>query len=331
MLNYQAHVAGGHYAIESVPANTTLRVDLLASSYNGNTVKAGRVFIGNAGNSGNVAIKIAGVIASMTPPYSNDTVDVAGLSVIEIQNSGSIAINVMFADEKMKNIAAGVFASLAISAQTSDNQLVNNFEVSALSSLENEGTASGVIYTAPAGTKLTGISKFGERAISSTIATLDDSGLLIEATQLFDMSQDFTLDGWFTYGGGNQVLFRIGAEQASLNNSITYWLTTATAMNVNAFGSAALNGGATFASTTYNHVALSKIGTTLRFFVNGTENGGVGRTITSTAKLDKLGVMYSGLNNATYRCGLGKADAVRYLAGIGLWDSNFTAPTTPPV
>lgn len=331
MLTYSAHISGGHFAIESIPANTSVRFDLLASSYNGQQIKPERVFVGNAGNGGNVSIKIAGIIASMTPPYSNDTIDVADMLNIEIANEGSNAISVMFADAGMKTVAAGIFASLAVSAVESENHIVNNFEIAVLTDIINEGTESGVTYTLPAGSKLSGSSKFGTRALSNTIATLDASGMLITAPGLFNMANDFTLTAWMTHGGAIQSCFRIGADNASLNNSLTWWFPTTSQISLNMEGTTDNTAITNMTSGAFVHIAITKIGTALRFFQNGLYIAGLDQTCNSTNVYNTLGVMYSGLNNATYRCGAGKVDAVRYLDGIGLWDDDFTPPTSPPV
>ena len=119
MLNFTAHIQGGHYAVESVPAGGSITVDLLAASYNGVTVKPVRVFVSNYANNGQISITVAGIIASIVPSYSNKNVEIQGLLSLTLSNSGTVAVNVMFADEKMLGIAADVYASLTISSAES--------------------------------------------------------------------------------------------------------------------------------------------------------------------------------------------------------------------
>lgn len=331
MLSYQAHITGGHYAIESVPANSSVTVDLLASSYNSYRVIPVRAFVANAGNSGNVSIKVTGSIVSGVPPFSNENIDIQGMPSLTVTNAGTSDIQIMIADQKMLAVAAGVFATLNVASAVSTNDIVNNFELTALTDIVNEGNEEGVTYTVKSGTKLTAVSKFGQRAISNTVNTNpDDSGLIIEKIDFFDMAQDFTLDFWIIQPNNNSTIFRIGAEQASLNNSITLTRSIgATTAALNFFGAITAGIGITGIGSSYQHVAITKIGTTVRTFVAGLLiNTSV---YAGSLKLDQIGLMYSGLNNATYACGLGKADGVRFLLGTGLWDSAFTPPTDAPV
>lgn len=331
MLTYNAHINGGHYAIESIPANSTVLIDVLASSYNGLPVKPVKVFIGNAGNSGNCSVRIAGVIFSSIPPYANDTVDVAGIMTAEFVNAGDIAINVMFADEKMKTVAAGVFASLAISSGNSEYSIVNNFELFSLSELINEGRESDIVYNAIGGLKLSGLAKFGSRGIAYTnISSNDASGLTISKSDYFDMSDDFTLGFWF-YSDvrNNACIVRFGVEGSLANSLTVYRNATTDQFLVNAFGVVSTVGNL-FDTSGWNFFSLSKIGTNVSIGIDGTERKSV--SVTSVLTLDTLGVGYAGLGSASYVCMSNSIDALFFIKGVGLWGNVvFTPPTEAPV
>lgn len=335
MLNYSAHIQGGHYAVESIPAGGSVTIDLLASSYNGVTIYPIRAFVSNYANDGQISASVAGIIASIVPSYANKNIEIQGLLRITFVNDGSVAANVMIADEKMLGIASDVYATLNISTEASKYGIVNNFEIAALADLENEGLEADVTYTVIAGTKIAGDAAFGDRCLINTdISGADTSGLIITKADYFDMSHDFTLAFWVYTASSwpqNDVVMRIGSEQASLNNSITVYGNPGASGNfvMNYFGT--VTGGSASTAAGWVHTALCKVGNNLYFFFNGSRRHSV--TLASPMiKLDSLGITYAGLNNLSYQTANASIDGLLYLDGIGLWsNSSYTVPSLPPV
>jgi Concanavalin A-like lectin/glucanases superfamily len=83
------------------------------------------------------------------------------------------------------------------------------------------------------------------------------------------------------------------------------------------------------ADNTWYHVALTRNGADLRFFVNGTQQGATQNIGTATifapnAALMVGSVISGGINNLA-----GWLDEVRISKGIARWTANFTPPTAP--
>ena len=90
----------------------------------------------------------------------------------------------------------------------------------------------------------------------------------------------------------------------------------------------------TFAATVslnvWTHIAVTRNGSSVRAFVNGTQ---VGSTVTNTDTFTENGtrsLWIGGLNDSTYRFWLpGYIDDFRITKGIARYTSNFTPPTAP--
>ena len=173
--------------------------------------------------------------------------------------------------------------------------------------------------------------KFGNRCIYySSSASNDASGLLISKADLIDMAGNWTIE-LFCYGQltNDTVLLRI-ADDAVLNNSFTVYKTAGFPMSVNAFStvdnswSVGLNSGA------YNHIAISKVGTTVRCFCNGvlalTMAG-----VNNTSKLDNIYLGYANLNNASYKNFTSLIDAFVVHNSLGLYTLPFTPRSSAPI
>lgn len=332
ILTLKADRAGGHYAIQAVPARGERDI-MLWTSYDSKPIEIIRAHVANYENNANVILQIADNVLSMVPSYTNKDVAIAGLDKIKIINSGNKSINVMFADAKMRGIANDVYASLSVAGVESSYTIVNNFELNSLSDLSNEGLEEEVTYSTLSGLKLSANSVFGNRAIYFSDTTGNDSsGLKISKTDLFDMSQDWTLSMWL-YGApsSDRTILRIGG--AGVANSVTISQRSAfdsgAQFTLNLFGTETHAIAHNLASS-YKHFALSKIGTKLRLFTNGTQIG-VDYTLSSTAKLSDLYVGYCGINSASYKNYDGYIDALSFLSGIGLYTINFTPPSSAPI
>lgn len=196
MLNYQAHVAGGHYAIETIAANSEAPIDLIASSYNSYNIVPERIHVINNNNSGNVEIYIAGNLASAVPPYSSKDIQIKGLLNTVIKNLGTTDCKIVVVDKLMIEFAQDIYASLTISGSDSDIAIVNNFEQKSLSDIVNEGYLTNISYSFT-NARLIGGAKFGAKCLELSSQTLPArSNLTIYNPDLFDFSRDFTITGF---------------------------------------------------------------------------------------------------------------------------------------
>lgn len=147
---------------------------------------------------------------------------------------------------------------------------------------------------------------------------------------------DFTVDFWFKCAAVdvNEVelfvcvpeLFRFFLQSGtgsyitfmSWKNSISNW----TYLYPNTDNNYATN----FFNSVWHHVAVTKISTTIRLFIDGikqtAETTGA-ETLPSCSQTPSIGGWYTG-SSYQYK---GYIDEVRFVKGAGLWSANFTPPT----
>lgn len=79
-----------------------------------------------------------------------------------------------------------------------------------------------------------------------------------------------------------------------------------------------------FVINTWYHIAITRSGTDLRLFVDGTQ---VGATITNSANMDdNAGFRALGYDSLNFEI-TGWMDEVRFVVGTAVWTGNFTPPT----
>ena len=144
------------------------------------------------------------------------------------------------------------------------------------------------------------------------------------ASANFTLNADFTIDMWINNGSGNslQNMFVLG----EYTDGIMIRITTGDSIYING-GFGYVNNLYQYANTgQWMHLAFSRTGSTLKIFVNGTQN----YTGTFTSTLNSTG--------ASVRVGAGKSNGgaftgyvsnLRIIKGTGLYSSNFTPSTTP--
>lgn len=164
------------------------------------------------------------------------------------------------------------------------------------------------------------VSKFGGSSIyfdgSSYITLAHDSRFVVG-------SADFTIEFWVyptnltgvrgivTKGAGLQIYSSGTALYLSLsaNNTTTYFISAQ-------FGTLTLN--------TWQHIALSKYGTTYQVFIDGISQN----SVTSSSNIDVgTGPLYIAYDPPTYYS-VGYIDDFRFTKGIARYRGNFTVPTT---
>lgn len=161
--------------------------------------------------------------------------------------------------------------------------------------------------------------KFGTGAL-----TLDGTGdfLTVASDAKFAFGTgDFTVECWVyvNSGNNNNGLFTFGGTSSGLAVAIIsgeWRLTTAGA------------GGTTMGAVTtgaWQHLAVTRSGSSLRLFINGTQ---LGSTVTDSTNLTdnalKIGYYYS----SSYAINA-KLDEFRVTKGVARYTANFTPPTAP--
>lgn len=150
-------------------------------------------------------------------------------------------------------------------------------------------------------------------------------------------SGDFTVEGMVRWTAGGQY-GTLAAQYASVTSDASWW---ATLPNIsgdnNAYWEWTTNGvtnnfhtlsGWTAAIDTWYHVAFARSGSSLRFFVNGTQIGG---TQTNSATIfnstTALSIGHTG-GSATFDM-KGYMASVRITKGVARYTANFTPPSLP--
>jgi hypothetical protein len=135
---------------------------------------------------------------------------------------------------------------------------------------------------------------------------------------------DFTIDAWvwFSVDTGTQCListttgtFYVQQGPISSGGYLYVYLN----------GSAKIQQASSFATSTWHHIAVTRLGTDLRLFFNGTQ---LGSTVTDSTDISTPGVL--GIGRNVYVSGNdfnGYIDELRIVKGTAVWTANFTPPT----
>ena len=141
----------------------------------------------------------------------------------------------------------------------------------------------------------------------------------------------FTVEGWvylnnisstkgIVFGRGNNS-FGLRVGQGYLGN--------VNGLNIVKAGVADLDYCSfTFATNTWYHIAVVRSGTTIYFFVNGTQQTTLGSGAGSFNYVNPTSGFYVGCNNDTNEQFAGYIDDLRITKGYARYTSNFTAPTS---
>lgn len=178
----------------------------------------------------------------------------------------------------------------------------------------------GKTWSAGADAKLSTTNpKFG-----SACLTLDGVGDYITAGSHADFAfgtGDFTIEGWFRIEGdtgANQFLFvfgpNYGVYRSNSNGLLAVWNGST---NVTA-PAGSMGIGA------YEHIAMSRNGSTLRLFKGGSLLGSTSDSTNFTAA-----AIYLSFYPSLSRWVNGRVDDFRVTKGIARYTSNFTPPTSP--
>jgi hypothetical protein len=156
-------------------------------------------------------------------------------------------------------------------------------------------------------------------------------------------SGDFTIEAW-VYLTGNQPQFDGGVASYGATTTSAGWTVAISGssaggtlnrllygVNASASGGAPLYGVNGIALNTWTHIAVTKSGTTVRLFINGSlDNSG---TVTATPTTSTSYFFYVGTQaydpTATTRQFAGYIDDLRITKGYARYTANFSVPTAP--
>ena len=145
---------------------------------------------------------------------------------------------------------------------------------------------------------------------------------------------DFTVEAWINYADNTNYYTAVGTGNYTTTATNMYVLRQTNSGQIQFFyGNAAsqnfLTGTTTIVANTWNHIAVSRSGTTMRIFLNGVlEN-----TVTSSMDFTSPYGTYIGADNeGTYGIvsfAKGYISNVRIVKGTAVYTSTFTPSTTP--
>ena len=157
----------------------------------------------------------------------------------------------------------------------------------------------------------------------------DGSGdvIFIPSSNLLTMSTaDFTVEAWINTGSQPGAFGTIFGAAAS--NGLVLTLRgagTPSGIGLNPYGSGDIfNYSYTFTQGTWFHVAVTRSGTSLRVFINGTQLSSTVTNSTNWAAITRIGAIDSGGSQNF----LGYINDLRITRGYARYTANFTAPTT---
>ena len=191
-----------------------------------------------------------------------------------------------------------------------------------LTGLETAADRGGKIVTANGDAQLsTAQKKFGSASLA-----LDGTGDYVDVVSQNDFgfgTSDYTVEGWFYFDtvAGTQGLidFRAGAD----SDDGLYLNLNAGNPEVYINGVTVLASATTLSTGTWYHIAVARLGTDLKLFVDGVEkDSAVDSTDMGVAKPVIIGAKWSGL--AEYLDG--NVDELRISKGVARYTGAFTAP-----
>ncbi len=169
----------------------------------------------------------------------------------------------------------------------------------------------------------TSVKKYGTGSLA-----FDGSGdyLFEPATNLLAWGTgDFTIEMWINTstttisGGASRTMW--GTSSASYQGQLYLEISTGKVVFGNT-GSTFIKGTSNVADGNWNHIAISRSGTTCRLFVNGTQEASGTNSVNYDAQATYIGAF--GASDGFFN---GYIDDIRITKGYARYTSNFTAPT----
>ena len=190
-------------------------------------------------------------------------------------------------------------------------------------------------------TMINNLETVGNAQISTTQSQFGGSSMAFDGTGDYLSSLDnlslgfgsgaFTVEGWIylnntsgtkgiVFGRGNNSFgFRVGQSYLGNVNGLNIVKSGVLDLDYCVF---------TFATNTWYHIAVVRSGTTIYFFVNGTQQTTLGSGAGSFNYVNPTSGYYIGCNNDTNEQFAGYIDDLRITKGYARYTSNFTPPTT---
>lgn len=181
-----------------------------------------------------------------------------------------------------------------------------------------------------AGSLQTAVTKFAPHAWSGSISTTT-APISVTSNALLNLTGDFTIECWCRWGLTNTTNF--SPVFAAKRNSVTQLEYYFAYFNGNLYFAGSTNGTSMTTVTVawtpstgqWYHIAVSRSGSTVRFFVDGTQVG-TNQTVSGTLWSDTraLTLLTDSVNTCVFN---GYLDDVRITKGLARYTANFTPDT----
>ena len=136
---------------------------------------------------------------------------------------------------------------------------------------------------------------------------------------------DFTIESWVnivSYSGTCGIFdTRTAGNEAT---GVIFYVTATGAISIYNNGTLATSSG-TITANTWNHVVVTRSGTTVTFWINGSSSGTATVSTNFSQQNSFVGAAYNGSSNPFY----GYISNLRIVKGTAVYTSNFTPPTAP--
>jgi hypothetical protein len=173
--------------------------------------------------------------------------------------------------------------------------------------------------------------QYGTGNFTTNLVQPSGSALLNGTTQYltsptnaaFIFAGNFTVEGWYypTNVTGSHSLFCLGPDPA--NRYVFALNGTSVSSNLYGFGSTTYT--STVPINTWTHIAVVRIGTTVKVYINGTAS------VTTDTQAGTIGngTLNIGADAANGALFAGYVSNMRVVKGVGVYTGNFTVPTAP--
>jgi hypothetical protein len=135
---------------------------------------------------------------------------------------------------------------------------------------------------------------------------------------------DFTLEGWIYPTTSSSVRVLWSAFSDSGDNGWSFELTSSDKLTFYAEGAYRVTSTGSVSANTWTHIAVSRSGSSLKLFINGTTDGTATNSTDISGSTAKLTIAATPSGTVPFT---GYIDELRITKGVARYTANFTAPT----
>ena len=162
-------------------------------------------------------------------------------------------------------------------------------------------------------------SKFG----SGSLRVQTDQCIETPSSSTFSFPGDFTIEMWFKADGTQLTTYKTLFELGGYSNGI---LLRDDALYVNGN---ILKSGVNLLSTTWRHIAVVRVGTTIKLFINGVDQGANTFAVTGIVNGYSSPIKFGEARHTSGQQICGWIDEVRIIKGAALYTADFSPPAAP--